>query len=108
MQERPSTISRKSGPSTQYGSISIRGTFRAIQGLIALLVVFLAIQGMILWRVCHRGAETTRGLMSEGLPSLKHLAALGENLALYRLYSYELMFVQQEERKAKASEAVPF
>lgn len=86
-------------------SISLRRTFTSIQGVVGLLLVFLIVQGIILWRVCHQGTRVTQGLVSEGLPSLRHLAALQENLALYRLRSYELMFVEEKERGAKAEQA---
>ncbi len=84
---------------------SIRSTFQIIQGLVALLLVFLVIQGVILWRVCQHGAQATRGLEQEGIPSLTHVATFKQNLNLYRLHSYELMFVQEKERPAKAAQA---
>ena len=85
--------------------VSIRRTFRVIESIVALLLIFLVVQGVILWRVCQGGSRATRGLMTEGLPSLHHLAVLQENLVLYRLRSYELMFVPEQERPAKASQA---
>lgn len=87
-----------------YRSASIRRTFLVIQGLVGLLLVFLVVQGGFLWQVCQRGARATRGLETEGLPSLRHLASVQENLALYRLRSYELMFAQQEQRASKIAE----
>ena len=84
---------------------SIRSTFRILQVLVGLLLIFLVIQGLILGKVCDQGTRATRGLVGEGLPSLRHLATLQENLALYRLHSFELMFVQAEERPAKAAQA---
>ena len=44
------------------------------------------------------------GLEREGLPSLRLLAALEENLAIYRLHSFELMFAQDKDRAAKVAE----
>lgn len=72
--------------------ISIKASFRLIQALMLLLVVFLLVQGIVLWSVCQRGTQATKGLEQEGLPSLRLLASLQENLAIYRLHSYELMF----------------
>jgi len=86
-------------------TISVRRTFRIILSVVGLLLIFLIVQGVVLWRVCREGTLVTRGLVSEGLPSLRHLAALQENLAIYRLHSYELMFVQEKDRAAKARQA---
>ena len=83
---------------------SLRRTFRIIQGVVGLLLIFLIVQGIVLWGVCKEGAQVTHGLVSEGLPSLRHLATLQENLALYRLHSYELMFVQEKDRPAKIAQ----
>ncbi len=82
---------------------SIRNTFQIILALAALLLVFLGIQGAILWRVCQQGTLATSGLEKEGIPSLNSVGMLKQNLNLYRLHSYELMFVQEAERPAKAS-----
>ncbi|HEU5123631.1 MAG TPA: methyl-accepting chemotaxis protein [Verrucomicrobiae bacterium] len=84
---------------------SLQRSFRVIQGIVALLLIFLIIQGTVLWRVCRQGTHSIQGLESEGLPSLRHLAALQENLAIYRLRSYELMFVAEADRPAKSAEA---
>src|SRR5829696_5645407 len=80
---------------------SIQRSFRVIQGIVCLLLVFLVIQGVMLWRVCNQGTVATRGLEQEALPSLRSLALLQENLAIYRLYSFELMFAQEQDRPAK-------
>lgn len=84
---------------------SLRRIFRTIQVVVALLLAFLLVQGVILWKVCRQGAVATRGLVAGGLPSLRCLASLQENLALYRLRSYELMFAQEKDRPAKISQA---
>jgi methyl-accepting chemotaxis protein len=84
---------------------SIRSTFLIIQTLVALLLVFLAVQGVLLWRVCHQGTVATKALEQEGIPSLTLVASLKENLDLYRLHSYEMMFAQEKDRAAKAAEA---
>ena len=84
---------------------SLRRTFRVIQSVVAMLLVFLVVQGAILFQVCQQGTGVTRGLVTGGLPSLRYLSSLEGNLALYRLYSYELMFVQEKDRAAKAGQA---
>jgi methyl-accepting chemotaxis protein len=84
---------------------SIRSTFLIIQMFISLLLVFLIIQGFLVWRVGEQGVQTIHSLEQEGVPSMTHVAAFKQNLNLYRLHSYELMFVQEKERPAKAAEA---
>ena len=84
--------------------ISIKHSFHVIQGVVGLLLVFLVIQGTVLWRVCNQGVGATTSLVNEGLPSLRLLASLQENLAIYRLHSYELMFAQDKDRPAKIAE----
>jgi len=86
------------------GRISIKTSFRLIQALMLLLVVFLVGQGYTLWSVCQRGTQATKGLEQEGLPSLRLLASLQENLAIYRLHSFELMFAQDKDKPAKLAE----
>jgi len=83
---------------------SIKTSFFMIQALVLLLLAFLLVQGLVFWKVCERGAEATKGLEQEGLPSLRLLASLQENLAIYRLHSFELMFAQDKERPAKVAE----
>jgi hypothetical protein len=83
---------------------SIKSSFLFIQALIVLLLIFLLVQGVVLWQVCQRGTVATHGLEQEGLPSLRLLASLQENLAIYRLHSFELMFAQDKDRVAKAAE----
>ena len=84
---------------------SIKSSFLFIQVLIALLLVFLLVQGMVLWRVCQRGTEATQGLVQEGLPSVRLLASLQENLAILRLHSFEVMFAQDKDRLEKIAES---
>ena len=85
-------------------NISIKNSFRFIEVIIALLLLFLIIQSVALWQLCHRGNQATQSLVQAGLPSLRLLAELRENVAIYRLHAYELMFVQDKERAAKAAE----
>jgi methyl-accepting chemotaxis protein len=84
--------------------VSIYRSFRVIQIVVGLQLVFLVVQGSILWRVCNQGALAIRGLEREGLPGLRCLASLQENLVVYRLRSYELMFVPEQDRPAKVTE----
>ena len=86
-------------------STSIKRSFRIIQGVVGLLLVFLIIQGCLLWRVCRQGTVATGNLETQGLPSLRYLASLQENLAIYRLYSFEIMFAQEQDRPAKSRQA---
>jgi methyl-accepting chemotaxis protein len=88
----------------QTTNVSIKNSFRLIQALVALLLVFLVVQGSLFWKLCQRGSEATGGLEKEGLPSLRLLASLQENLAIYRLHSYEIMFAQDKDRAAKQTE----
>jgi methyl-accepting chemotaxis protein len=83
---------------------SIVRTFSGIQAVVVLLLVFLVVQSCLLWRNCDRGSQATSALEREGLPSLRLLASLDEGLAVYRLHSYELMFVQDKDRAAKIAE----
>jgi len=83
---------------------SIKGSFRAIQLVVGLLLVFLIIQSCMLWRTCDHGTQAITGLEKEGLPSLRLLASLQEDLAIYRLHSFELMFAQDKDRPSKAAE----
>ena len=84
--------------------ISIKSSFRFIQAVVGVLLIFLVIQSCVLWRVCNQGVGATSSLVNEGLPSLRLLASLQEDLAIYRLHAYELMFVQDKDRPAKIAE----
>ena len=84
---------------------SIKRSFRTIHGVVCLLLVFLIVQGCLLWNICDQGARATTGLEQEGLPSLRLLGSLQQDLAIYRLHSYELMFAQDKDRPAKISES---
>jgi methyl-accepting chemotaxis protein len=83
---------------------SIKSSFQFIQIVVVLLLAFLAIQSSVLWRVCRQGTQATAALENEGLPSLRCLTSLDQNLAIYRLHSYELMFAQDKDRPAKIAE----
>ena len=85
--------------------LSVQRTFLITRAIMVLMLAFLVVEGVVLWRVCREGTDEVRALDTEGLPSLRHLAALQENLALYQLRSYELMFVQEQDRSAKIAQA---
>jgi methyl-accepting chemotaxis protein len=84
--------------------LSIKSSFYIIQLMMLLLLVLLAVQSTIFWRACQQGTAATKGLEQEGLPSLRLLASLQENLAIYRLHSFEIMFAQDKDRPAKLAE----
>ena len=83
-------------------------TFRNILLVVSLLFAFAVVQMLTLWQVGKTGMQTATSLQQQGLPALNDLASLQENLVIYRLDSYEYLFVQQEEKagKAKAAEAI--
>jgi PAS domain S-box-containing protein len=84
----------------------LAATFRSILLVVSLLFVFAVVRTIILWVVCNNGMKTAATMEYQGLPALKELAALQENLALYRLDSYEYLFAQEAEkaRDAKAAD----
>ena len=84
--------------------MSIKTSFRLVLAFVFLLLVFLIAQSFIFWQLCERGTQATKGLEQEGLPSLRLLASLQENLAIYRLHSFEVMFAQDKDRPAKLAE----
>ncbi len=80
---------------------SLSKSFRNIRLLLLLLLGFVTVQGIVLWRVCREGKGAIASLQSEGLPSLQHLAGLQEGLALYRLNAFEVLFAQEADKPAK-------
>jgi PAS domain S-box-containing protein len=82
----------------------LAATFRNILLVVSLVFVFAVVRTVILWAVCNNGMKTATTLEHQGLPALKELASLQENLALYRLDSYEYLFAQ-EAQKADAAKA---
>ncbi len=84
---------------------SVQGVFRTIQLLVILLLVFLVAQGVVQSQVCRKGVTAIGRLEQEGMPSLRLVATLEANQNLYRLRSYELMFVPENLRAAKAAQA---
>jgi len=84
---------------------SVRRTFQVILLLVTLLLAFLAVQGVVQWRVSRVGVDAIGRLNQEAIPSLEYVATLEANQNLYRLRSYELMFVPEDQRSAKAAQA---
>ncbi len=84
---------------------SLSKSFRNIRLLLLLLLGFVTVQGIVLWRVCREGKGAIASLRSEGLPSLQNLAGLQEALALYRLHSFEVLFAQEADKPAKLKHA---
>ena len=85
--------------------ISIKQSFLIIQGVVALLLIIVGFQAFIQLTVTRHGVQAARGLESVGLPSLKLVAYLDENMVRFRLCSYELMFAQDKDREAKITQA---
>jgi hypothetical protein len=81
---------------------SIRSSFRNIGLIVFLLLVVAVVQGTALWRVCSRGMTAMMSLEREGLAGLQEITALQEDLALFRLHSYEWLFAQDADKPAKA------
>jgi methyl-accepting chemotaxis protein len=84
---------------------SLPRSFRHIGIAVLSLLVFAVIQAVILNRVCRNGKTAIGSMEHEGLPSLRQVAALRESLALYRLASYEWLFVQEGEKAGRAKRA---
>jgi PAS domain S-box-containing protein len=83
----------------------LAATFRHILLVVFLIFIFAVVQMFTLWQVCKTGMKTAVSLDQQGLPALKELASLQENLALYRLYSYEYLFAQEAEKTGRAKDA---
>jgi PAS domain S-box-containing protein len=86
----------------------LSATFRHILLVVFLIFIFAVVQMLTLWQVCQSGMKTATSLEHQGLPALNELASLQENLALYRLESYEYLFAQESEKagEAKAADAI--
>ncbi|MEJ0091168.1 MAG: ATP-binding protein [Limisphaerales bacterium] len=86
----------------------LRATFRHILLVVFLIFIFAVIRTIILWTVCNNGMQNAASLEHQGLPALNKLASLQENLALYRLGSYEYLFAQEAQKtgSAKAAEVI--
>jgi signal transduction histidine kinase len=77
-------------------------TFRNILLVVFLIFAFAIVQMVMLWRVCNTGMQTAASLEQQGLPTLNELALLQENLATFRLNSYECLFAREDEKAGKA------
>ena len=84
---------------------SLRHSFRALLFTVGLIVLFTLIQAGVLLHVCREGKAAIHSLNTEGLPGLRAIAALQENLALFRLHSYEWLFAQEKEKAGRARAA---
>jgi PAS domain S-box-containing protein len=80
-------------------------TFRRILLVILLIFIFAVVRTFIVWAVCNTGMKTANTLEKQGLPALRELASLQENLALYRLDSYEYLFAQETQKEGDATAA---
>ena len=89
-------------------SASVHRTFQITQIIMVLILAFVVVQGTVLWRVCRQGTQSMQALKSEGLPSFRALSDLEQNLVRFRMTSYELMFVPEEERNSKVAMADGF
>jgi PAS domain S-box-containing protein len=83
----------------------LAATFRNILLVVLLIFVFAVVRTTILWVVCNNGMQTAAAMEHQGLPALKELASLQENLALYRLDSYEYLFAQDAQKAGDAKAA---
>jgi PAS domain S-box-containing protein len=84
--------------------MSARG-FQNIFRVVLLAFAFALVQMFVLQRVCNTGMKAATALNREGLPNLNHLASLREQIALFRLYSYERLFVRENARAQQALDA---
>jgi|GEM_PF-2712026 PAS domain S-box-containing protein len=83
----------------------LAATFRHILLVVLLIFIFAVALTIILWAVCDTGMKTANTLKNQGLPALRELASLQENLALYRLGSYEYLFAQAAQKAGDAQAA---
>ena len=89
----------------EQGIQSLWKAFRNIRLGVFLIFIFAVVHMFTLWQVCNTGMKTATSLEHQGLPALNFLASLQEQLAIYRLHSYEYLFAR-EEQKAAAAKAV--
>src|SRR5476651_1914185 len=83
----------------------LSATFRHILLVVLLIFIFAVVQMFTLWQVGKAGMKTAVSLEHQGLPALNELASLQENLALYRLESYEYLFAQDAQKAGDAKAA---
>jgi len=101
------TAEAKGAPAGAQRVRFLAATFRNILLVVSLIFVFAVVRTVAVWAVCNNGMKTAATLEHQGLPALKELASLQENLALYRLDAYEYLFAQEAQRPdaAKAADA---
>jgi len=75
-------------------------TFRSIHVVGILILLFAVLQTVILQGVCDSGMNTSNSLEHQGLPYLNQLGDLREQLALFRLSSYEYLFARDIQRNS--------
>jgi PAS domain S-box-containing protein len=71
--------------------------------VVVLVFIFTLLQMFVLQRACNQGMKVAESLEYQGLPNLDDLAVLQEQLVLFRLYSYQYMFVSESERPGLAA-----
>jgi len=99
------TAEAKANPALEQRVRSLAATFRNILLVVSLIFVFAVVRTIILWVVCNAGMQTVTALNNQGLPLLNNLASLQENLAIYRLDSYEYLFAQDAQKAGDAKAA---
>lgn len=92
---------RSVGDNDLVHQMTARG-FRHILQVVVLALVFAVVQMGLLQRVCNDGMKAATALEKQGLPNLNHLADLREQLALFRLHSYEYLFARESEKPRQA------
>lgn len=80
---------------------SLWATFRNILIVVFLIFVFAVIQMLTLHHVCDVGMKSSDSLKRDGLPGLQQQALLREDLALFRLRAYEIVFAREAEKTQK-------
>jgi PAS domain S-box-containing protein len=100
---QPNEIAEATGPQVRAQRVRLlTAAFRNILVVVFLIFVFAVVRTIVLWSVSDAGMKTATALEHQGLPTLNALASLQEQLAIYRLNSYEYLFAQEKERAAKA------
>jgi signal transduction histidine kinase len=99
------TAGAKTSPAIEQKIRPLEATFRNILWVVSLIFIFAVALTLILWAVCDSGMKTATTLEHGGLPMLSNLASLQEDLAVYRLNSYEYLFARENEKSAKANTA---
>ena len=101
-EQKASTAEQSSLPKTEDAQFNkLWVTFRNILIVVVLILVFAVIQTLGLQEVCNAGMKNANSLEQQGLPYLNEMADLREQLALYRLYSYECLFAADTTRAEK-------